>query len=120
MCKTWFLDFDGTLVYHKSHLVDEDIILPKTQLFFDSIVGSGDIVVITTARTKEDYGDRVEKFMAKHNFKYHAIVYGVSTGPRILVNDLKSDGSKRAYAINVTRDGDDMADSVKMHPHWYS
>ena len=32
------------------------------------------------------------------------IIFGLPTGPRIVVNDSKPDGTKTAYAISVVRD----------------
>ena len=42
--KTWFLDFDGTLVEQRSHLDEKDYILEKTKLFFTEVVKENDFV----------------------------------------------------------------------------
>ncbi len=102
--RTWFLDFDGTLVLQKSHLSDEDQILPSTIDFFRKFVKEEDHVVITTARNEEEHKDRIKLFMNRNNLKCDLIICGLPTGPRILINDKKNDGTKTAYSFNLNRD----------------
>lgn len=101
--KTWFLDFDGTLVEQRSYKSDEDYILEDTLHFFKNVVKNEDFVVITTGR-EEEYRSRIESFMSKHGLKCDMIICGLPTGPRIVVNDIKPDGTKTAYSFNVKRD----------------
>ena len=101
--KTWFLDFDGTLVYQRSHLLETDRILPGTEEFFKNTVLETDYVVITTGREAEHH-DRIRSFMELHGLKCDLIVCGLPTGPRIVVNDRKPCGMVTALAISVTRD----------------
>ena len=101
--RTWFIDFDGTLVAHKSHMREEDLILDGTLDFFRYVVGKNDHVVITTARG-EDHRERVETFLFKNNIRFHMVLCGLPTGPRILVNDLKPCGMQTAYSYNLERD----------------
>lgn len=101
--RTWFIDFDGTLVAHKSHMKDEDLILDGTKDFFRSVVGESDYVVITTARG-EDHKQRVEGFLIKNNIRFDLVLCGLPTGSRILVNDAKPCGAQTAYSYNLERD----------------
>ena len=101
--KTWFLDFDGTLVAHKSHMRDDDFILEGTKDFFKSVVGEKDYVVITTARG-EDHRERVEGFLVRNNIRFDMVLCGLPTGARILVNDSKPCGTQTAYSYNLERD----------------
>lgn len=101
--KTWFIDFDGTLVLHKSHMSNNDFILSSTKDFFTKVVREDDYVIITTARSHEDK-TRIEKFLIKHNIKWNLILCGLPTGSRILINDRKPDGTPTAYAHNLNRD----------------
>jgi hypothetical protein len=101
--KTWFLDFDGTLVEQRSHLDEKDYILEKTKLFFAEVVKENDFVIITTGR-EESHKSRIEHFMEKNNLKCDLIICGLPTGPRVLINDYKPDGSTAAHSLNVDRD----------------
>jgi hypothetical protein len=101
--KTWFLDFDGTIVYQKSYLEEEDYILPTTIDFFTNVVRDNDFVIITTGREKH-HEERIEKFMRSFGLKCDMIICGLPTGVRVLVNDMKPDGTKTAYSYNLVRD----------------
>lgn len=102
--KTWFLDFDGTLVFQKSHLLENDKILDSTKKFFEHFVKSDDYVIITTAREEQEHKERIFLFMKKNNLKCDLVICGIPTGPRVLINDKKNDGTKTAYSINIPRD----------------
>lgn len=102
--KTWFIDFDGTLVLQKSHLSDEDYILPGTKDFFEKVVQQNDVVVITTGRNEKEHKERISNFLTKHGIKFDIIICGITTGKRILINDKKPDGTLTAYSHNLVRD----------------
>lgn len=102
--KTWFIDFDGTLVLQKSHLSEKDYILSGTLDFFNNIVKENDYVIITTGRNGKEHKERIAKFLDQYNIKYDLIICDLPTGPRIVVNDKKSDGEITAYSVNLTRD----------------
>lgn len=101
--KTWFIDLDGTLVLQKSHLSDQDYILPNTLDFFKNTIKEEDVVIITTGRS-EDQRQRIEDFFKANKMKFDRIICGLPTGLRILVNDNKPDGTITARSINVERD----------------
>lgn len=103
MPKTWFIDFDGTLVYQKSHLSEKDYVIPKTHEFFSKI-SRDDFIVITTARECEEHYERIVSFLESHNIKNYKILCGLPSGKRILINDKKPDGALTAYSYNLERD----------------
>lgn len=100
---TWFVDFDGTIVEHKSHMRDYDVLLPSSKTFFETIVDENDCVIITTARGI-DHKDRVENFLKTNNIKFNAVLCNITAGSRILINDKKPDGKLTAFAYNLERD----------------
>jgi hypothetical protein len=102
--KTWFLDFDGTLVAQKSHRGDKDQILPGTKDFFSNVVKENDFVIITTAREGGEHKKRIDLFMKAHGLKCDMIICDLPSGPRLVINDKKPDGSKTAYSFNLERD----------------
>jgi len=101
--RTWFIDFDGTLVTQQSHMRSEDTILSGTKPFFSEIVKEEDVVIITTARTCDDK-ERIENFLKSHNIRFDLVICGLPTGTRMLINDTKTDGTLTAYAYNLERD----------------
>lgn len=101
--RTWFIDFDGTLVLHESYILDKDIILDDTKLFFDLNVKENDYVIITTARD-QNHKERIERFLVNNNIKFDIVLCGLTAGPRILINDIKPDGIITAYSYNLERD----------------
>jgi hypothetical protein len=102
--KTWFIDFDGTLVLQKSHLGDKDYILDGTLDFFKNVVKENDYVIITTGRNSEEHKERIAKFLNQNGIKYDLIICDLPTGPRVIINDKKPDGTITAYSVNLTRD----------------
>lgn len=101
--KTWVFDIDGTIVKHNGYIIDgEDTFLPGAKEFLRTIPVT-DKVVFLTSRT-EEYKEQTEKFFEESGVEYHAIVYGVPYGERILVNDRKPSGLDMAIAVNTTRD----------------
>jgi len=103
MIKTWFLDFDGTLVEHKSYFSKEDKILPQTIDFFKKVIKEEDYVIITTARP-HSHKERIINFLNKNLLKFNEVICGLPSGPRILINDEKTNGTKTAYSFNLKRD----------------
>lgn len=101
--RTWFVDFDGTLVTQKSHMSETDTILDGTKAFFSEVVGELDHVIITTARTCSDK-ERIERFLESHGIRFDHVICGLPTGARMLVNDKKTDGTLTAFAFNLERD----------------
>lgn len=105
LAKTWFVDFDGTIVSHKKKGDDtkEEVILKNVKKFF-KLISDDDVVIVTTARTNEQITEII-KFMNDNGLKYDHIITNLPTGARILINDRKPSGYKTAYSINLNRDG---------------
>jgi hypothetical protein len=99
--KTWFIDLDGTLLIHNGYKDSADELLPTTTEFMNTI-GSEDIIIITTAREIK-YKKQTIDFLKKKNIRFNHILFGLPSGPRILINDKKPDGTKTAYSLNVER-----------------
>jgi hypothetical protein len=99
--KTWFIDLDGTLLTHNGYKNGSDELLPNTTEFMNTI-GSEDIIIITTAREIQ-YKEQTIVFLKKNNIRFNDILFGLPSGPRILINDKKPDGTKTAYSLNVVR-----------------
>jgi hypothetical protein len=111
--RTWFIDFDGTLVFQKSHLSSTDRILPETIEFFKNHIKDDDCVVITTAREGKEHKERISRFMSAYGLKCDLIVCDLPTGPRIVVNDKKPDGTITAHSISLKRDSGIKYEDVK-------
>ena len=101
--KTWILDIDGTIVKHNGYKLDgKDTFLDGAKEFLQSI-SPEDKLVFVTSRT-EECRELTEQFFKENGIVYHAIIYGVPYGERILVNDKKPSGLEMAMAVNTTRD----------------
>ena len=120
--QTWFLDIDGTIFKHrtnieldrwikelktKSHLKEELLVGVKEWL---KKLSSRDSIVFVTAREKR-HKAHTERALKKFGIKFNHIIYGVNSGPRILINDIKPAATnemnkdiKTAFAINLKRD----------------
>ena len=125
--KTWFVDIDGTLFKHRtnveldriipeygmeSHLQEEP--LPEAIAFINNLPKK-DRVILTTARESRHLAHTIR---ALHHFdvRYNKIVDELGAGPRIVVNDIKPEGSAgnkkdmdTAYGMNVNRDSGELA-----------
>jgi hydroxymethylpyrimidine pyrophosphatase-like HAD family hydrolase len=103
---TFFIDFDGTLVKHES-IPDYD---KKPELIVDveslhKLRSNGHRIVITTARSVSKINS-MKNILKSLNIPYDDIVMGCSSGPRVLVNDIKPKKPflQTARAVNISRD----------------
>lgn len=125
--KTWFVDIDGTLFKHKTNVELDYIIsefgteshlqenpLPEAIEFINKLPKK-DRVILTTARESRHLAHTIR---ALHHFdvRYNKIVDELGAGPRIVVNDIKPEGSAgnkkdmdTAYGMNVNRDSGELA-----------
>jgi hypothetical protein len=101
--KTWFIDLDGTLLIHNGYLKNGDSLTPNSLTFINEVISQKDYIIITTGRD-EYYREETIKFLNNNGIRFNHIIFGLPTGPRIVVNDTKPDGTKTAYAISVVRD----------------
>lgn len=111
MGRTFFIDIDGTLVYHRKaseldnmieNPVKEELLPGVKELweYFDV----DDCIVITTAR-RNRHRVFTEKIFTENNLRYDRMLFELETGPRIVINDTPNISEQKASAINVKRDG---------------
>ena len=99
--RTWFIDLDGTIFEHNSYLYGENIVLNKAKTFLNEIP-SEDCLIFVTARPKK-YKNMTLKSLALLDIDYDGIIFNVSSGTRVIINDKKVSGKSTALAINKRR-----------------
>lgn len=109
MHKTYFLDIDGVLIQHNGSLskqlsqIDSTLIMPETLKMLDQIERNGDKIILTTGR-KESMRAVTEKMLTDLGIFYDVLIMGCNRGPRVIVNDLKSNSNiKTAFAFTPER-----------------
>ena len=120
--KTWFIDIDGTIVYHQNDYNLDDIIeelgndshtmekpIERSVNFLNSI-SHDDTIVLTTARDSK-HKDHTIRMLDYYNIRYDRIMFDLRAGPRYLINDIKPPGVSgntepipTAIAVNLERD----------------
>lgn len=101
--KTWLFDLDGTLLKHNGYKIDGvDTVLPGVREYINAIPAE-DTIIILTART-DAYKQMTIDFLAEQGIRYDEILFNISMGERILVNDRKPSGLDMSVAINLNRD----------------
>lgn len=98
---TWFIDLDGTVLRHNSHLTTGDELLPGVTELWASIPQS-DVIVIATGRSEQWRSSTLE-FLDQHQLRYDHAIFGLPLGERIVVNDTKPGGLVTALAWPVVR-----------------
>lgn len=106
--KTFFVDIDGTIfIYRKfeTYKTSEAQVIISSKRYLQQVWDEGHMIVLTTARP-EDLREHTEYELRKNGIPYHKLIMGIERGPRILINDMDPDKpGRRAFAINVTRNG---------------
>lgn len=102
LAHTWLIDIDGTFIKHNSHKNWGDELLPGTKEFWETIP-KDDVIVLLTARDESHKTSTIDTLI-KHGIRYDHLLFGLPTGERILINDIKPEGLKTALAINLSRD----------------
>lgn len=98
--KTFFVDLDGTLVYHNhSPEIVDDIFIPGSLEKVREWVSAGHKVIITTGRTQKEGAQVIHCFPPGVSF-----LWDCGTGPRVLINDHKPGDDPKAGAWAVYRD----------------
>ena len=104
--KTIFCDIDGTLMEH-CHTISEVLtgekarILDQVRQKMDQWDSQGHRIILVTAR-KESTRTVTERQLSQLGIAYDQLVMGVTSGPRVLINDKLHNGdADRAIAINV-------------------
>ena len=104
--RTIFLDLDGTILNHV-HSISEvyetpAFLLNGVRQKLNAWDSAGHRIILTTAR-KESTREHTVRQLAELGVAYDQLIMGLTTGPRILVNDkLRDTDPDRALAINVT------------------
>lgn len=105
MRKTIFCDIDGTIFKHQKQLnlmIQNSELLPNVIEKFLEWRSKEYYIVLTTARPE---GCRSITENQLHNFGifYDQLIMGLPTGPRVVINDKKADGTITSFAICVER-----------------
>lgn len=105
--RTYFFDIDGTLFHHGHDLVGmmmgEPRLIEGTQETLLKLRAEGHYIIITTARP-EGLRSLTETHLHQVGVFYDQLVMGLTSGPRVLVNDTKPDGTITAIAHSIKRD----------------
>ena len=101
LAHTWFIDLDGTILKHNGHLNGKDELLSGVSELWKKIPDN-DIIVITSARSKE-YEFSTLKFLRESGIRFDHHIFGLPQGERIIINDIKDGGLKTAISWNVER-----------------
>ena len=99
--KTWFVDLDGTIFQHNSYLEGKNIILKNAKLFLEKIPND-DCLIFVTARPKK-LKKMTLKTLHEMGISFDGIIFNVTTGTRILINDKKRNNKKTCIAVNKKR-----------------
>ena len=103
LSKTWLIDIDGVIFKHNGYLLDgHDTLLPGSKDFINGL-SKGDKVILLTAR-EEAMREETESFLIDQGVRYDSILFGLPTGERIIVNDMKPSGLQTSKAVNLSRD----------------
>tara|TARA_Y100000310_G_C20675749_1_gene812934 strand:+ start:2371 stop:2781 length:411 start_codon:yes stop_codon:yes gene_type:complete len=117
--KTWFVDIDGTFLKHNTDIGLDDLIkeedshlreipIPNSIKFLRGLP-KHDKIIITTAR-QTHHREHTVKALKHLGVRYDDILFNLTSGPRILINDIKPPGVVNnvesivtAYAVNLNR-----------------
>ena len=100
---TWQIDIDGTIVKHNGHRNNNEQLLPGVKEFWNKIPQEDEIILLS-ARKEAEISGTIE-FIKNQGLRFSRIIFGLPTGERILINDIKPlEKLKTAIAINVARD----------------
>jgi hypothetical protein len=104
--KTIFCDIDGTIFAHGKNLstmvTNKPKLLPGVLDKFLEWRSKDYCIVITTARP-EGCRNITIKQLNEHGLFYDQLIMGLPVGPRVVINDKKTDGMVTSYAICVDR-----------------
>jgi len=105
--KTIFCDIDGTLIKHftpditsKENFIPS--ILEGTLDKFNEWDKKGYKIILVTAR-RESMRKITEKQLSEIGIFYDYLIMGISSGPRVLINDMKPDNEITAFSFNLVR-----------------
>ena len=100
--KTIFCDIDGTLIKHKGNQTQQIIqapeLLPGVLEKVNEWDKKGYQIILITGR-RESLREITEKQLLSLGIFYDKLIMGVSSGDRIIINDLKQDSKKLTAAV---------------------
>ncbi len=99
--KTWFIDLDGTIFEHNTYLRGENIVLENAEAFLKEIPKE-DCLIFVTAR-EERYKQMTLKSLELLEIKFDGILFNITSGTRVLLNDKKETKKLTALALNKRR-----------------
>jgi FMN phosphatase YigB (HAD superfamily) len=112
--KTIFCDIDGTLLTFVPTLEEME-----TNAHIDPLPGAaektkqwykeGHLIILTTARP-ESVRSITQRQLANAGIFYHHIVFNLTNGPRVVINDILEYDPPKALAFNVIRNKDGIKD----------
>ena len=107
--RTIFCDLDGTVLKHLHRFSDlignEPVVLPGVIEKINQWDSLGHKIIFVTAR-KESAREMTESHLKKLGFCWDQLIMGVTSGPRIIINDkLTKNNPNRALSVNVITDG---------------
>ena len=105
--KTLFLDIDGCVLRHNGGNLSETLeeppqLLPGALERLNYWESAGYKIIFTTSR-KESLRKFTENQLLQVGVSFDQLVMGLTMGERVLINDLSSDGTHTARAIELTR-----------------
>lgn len=104
--KIWIIDIDGVIFPHNHFLNPEHVgkekPLPGIKKLFRKI-DAKDRVIIMTARNHK-YRKYTQKMLKRFGIRCDLLLTDMPRGERILINDIKVNGLKTAYGLNLKRD----------------
>ncbi|PHV08422.1 hypothetical protein CSQ96_07165 [Janthinobacterium sp. BJB412] len=115
LAHTWLVDIDGTIVKHNGHKRGGDELLPGVAEFWAGIP-AGDVVVLLSARTVAEAAATL-RTLAAHGLRHDHSIFGLPTGERVLINDMKPQGLATAIAVNLARDAGLAGVGIDINPN---
>jgi len=105
--KTIIIDIDGIIFEHsplRSNTRDMSVLrlLPGVVEKFEEWDKKGYRIILMTGR-RESMRKATEIQLSNYGIFYDQLIMGVGGGSRVLINDMKPDGTETAFAINVPR-----------------
>ena len=105
--KTHFVDIDGCIFGHRNEGAsrqwhDDLVLLPGVITELERWEKAGDHIVLTTARPEGLRSCLVHQLQTT-GVIYHQLVMGVTSGHRIIYNDIKPEGGISCSAVNLVR-----------------
>jgi len=102
-----FCDIDGVLFKHHGEGAShqwtvEPTLLPNVIKLFDAWEKAGHYIILTTSR-KDSHREFLEAMLLDMGLFWDQLITGLPHGRRVLLNDMKADGTPGAHAVNLPR-----------------